>query len=465
MADILVQNVIKKVTSAIQANASGLDYGTLFGQSLKAELESIIRAAPTVGPYSSYTGGSGSLYICDLSAVTRLSNCANNYSGSGTNNTDFCNANNIWHTNDVLKGSSSLSVQDLSDFLTAASPELAELATLSTSVADQIDDDVWLNWLALKSVFEAESNTNVLLHWYGVGIAPPAGAPLSTDLIKVCAASETWKCGVGATCTWTVPAGATRAKFQAWGAGRGSNPACCCGGQSYSGNGAYAEIVIDVTAGDSYTLCAGCSCQRWCCSNDVPGEGCMSGVTGPGICCFKADGNYCYTDNCDSMNGMRCNIGAGSACRRFQNPYCTSSGPCWCSLGEYCYDNSCATCGVIPAYPNCCYNTYCICACSDRNPVHGVQHGHRGIIGGGCLDTNNYGYHVRPPIINADTGLKFTGGCWCQSFSSGSECGGCNGSNWNHHPGMGGVGTHVMGGSNSHKGDVGRGGMIQVSWS
>jgi hypothetical protein len=466
MADILVQNVIKQVTTAIQANSSGLDYATLFGTSLKAELESIIRAAPTTGPYSSYAGGAGSLQLCDLAGNCYLSACGSNYSGTGTNETDICNVNSIWHNGSVLKGAATVTVQAISDFLTAASPELTELATVSSAVADTIDDDTWLTWLSLKTIFSSEGNSTILLHWYGVGIPSPAGAPLdTTDRIKVCAASDTWKCGVGATCSWTVPAGATRAKFQAWGAGMGSNPGCCCGGQSFSGNGAYAEIVIDVTPGDVYSLCAGCSCQKWCCSNDVPGEGCMSGVTGPGICCFKADGHFCYNANCDSMNGMRCQVGAGAACRRFQSPHCTQSGPCWCGLGEYCYDNSCSTCGVVPVYANCCYNNYCICACSNVNPVHGGAYGHRGIIGGGCLNTDNYGYHVRPPIIDADTGLKYLGGCFCQSFTSNCCCGGCNGSGWPHHPGLGGVGTHTMGGNNNHKGDVGRGGMIQVSWT
>jgi len=84
--------------------------------------------------------------------------------------------------------------------------------------------------------------------------------------------------------------------------------------------------------------------------------------------------------------------------------------------------------------------------------------------GGGCLEGNNYGYHIRPPIINADTGSEFTAGCRCQSFTSGTSCGGCNGKDWTVHPGHGGAGTHVMGGDNTHKGDTGRGGMVQVSW-
>ena len=89
------------------------------------------------------------------------------------------------------------------------------------------------------------------------------------------------------------------------------------------------------------------------------------------------------------------------------------------------------------------------------------------MIGGGCFDTNNYGCHVRPPILDSDTGLVFgcTQGCHCAYFTSGTCCGGCNGRNWTYHPGHGGTYTHVMGGTNQHKGDTGRGGMVQISWS
>ena len=73
-----------------------------------------------------------------------------------------------------------------------------------------------------------------------------------------------------------------------------------------------------------------------------------------------------------------------------------------------------------------------------------------------------------PPIIDADTGKRWAPGgyCYCAYFDSGSCCGGCTVSDsWCWHPGMGGAYTHVMGGSNQHKGDNGRAGMVQISWS
>lgn len=458
MADIIVQNAIKAVTEAIQESAQKFNYVGTLGKTLGAYLETIIRANITSGPYASLaTPATG--YLCDLSDHCKISHCNCNYSGSGTTSVAASNTNNPWTNGTVLKSGGELSVVQVSDALFALAPVLANINSLVTGVRL----DVYLAYLKLKQTFTGENATSILLNWYGVGLPAADGKPLSfNNRLKVCGTD--WKYGQGATCTWTVPAGATRAKFQVWGAGQGSNPGCCCGGASFGENGAYSEMVIPVTPGAQYVICAGCSCSRYCCSSETPSYGCMSGVTGPDICCLKADGARCYQSNCDDMNGVRCQIGAGSICRRFQNIYCTDSGGCWCGYGEYCYDNSCATCGVIPVYPSCCYTQGCSCA----NPAVAIKHGptmtHRGLHGGACLDTSNYGYHIRPPIIDADTGGEFTAGCRCQCFTSGTSCGGCNGKDWTTHPGHGGAATHVMGGDNSHKGDTGRGGMVQVSW-
>jgi hypothetical protein len=458
MADIIVQNAIKAVTEAIQESAQKFNYAGTLGKSLEAFLETLIRANITSGPYNNLTTPATG-YICDLSDACKISHCNCNYSGSGTTSVSDSNLTNPWTNGTVLKGGSEQSVLQISNKIFALSPVLANINSLVTGVRL----DIYLAYLKLKQTFTGENATSILQNWYAVGLPVSDGKPLSfTNRLKVCGTN--WIIGQGATCTWTVPAGATQAKFQVWGAGMGSNPACCCGGASFGESGAYAEMVIPVTPGNQYTICAGCSCSRYCCSNEVPGQGCMSGVAGPDICCLKADGARCYQANCDDLNGIRCNFGSGSACRRFQNIYCTDSGACWCGLGEYCFASSCATCGVVPVYPGCCYTDACSCA----NPAVAIKHGptmiHRGLHGGGCLDTNNYGYHIRPPIIDSDTGAEFTAGCRCQCFTSGTCCGGCNGKDWTWHPGHGGAATHVMNESNTHKGDTGRGGMVQVSW-
>ena len=146
----------------------------------------------------------------------------------------------------------------------------------------------------------------------------------------------------------------------------------------------------------------------------------MSGVTGNGICCFKADGAYCAHQECHSQNWLRVSSGApgmpGGACIRNQNPYCTTSGSCYCSYGGWCFTSSCSTCGVFPVMVDCCnYINYCSCATTSAKVQDGIENGFRGIGGGNCYDTNNYGWYIRPPHLNSDTGLHWGSqlGCAC----------------------------------------------------
>ncbi len=477
MADILVQNAVEQVKSAIANSSSGYNYTEMVGDTLTNVVKAAIEASPTVGPYTT-SGGSSSSFLCDLSHTNKISRCTCNYFGSSTNcGVSSPNTNNLWMDGTVLVGSGSgtaVNQQDIVDDIrvinTQAMKYINELYSLDTAL---LLDQIYYSYLELKSIFVAEGNTDVKTNWYGLGGGGEIqGARISnTNYLKVCGSGQTWVCGYGASCTWTVPSGVTRVKFQVWGAGHGSNPGCCCGGQSWGSTGAYAEMTMDATPGESYTVCAGCSCNKRCCSNDTTGCGCASGVTGPGICCLFADGAGCYTENCNNMNLTRCEIGLGSACYRFQNFYCSQGGSCWCSYGEYCHGGSCDTCGMIGVYPNCCYQNPCSCACSNRNAIDQVQRTHRGIHGGGCFDTNHYGRMTAHPIIDADTGLNWNkpgngSVCYCAYYDSGSCCGGCTVTgSWDWHPGYGGAYTHVMGGSNTHKGDTGRGGMVQISWS
>jgi len=466
MTDILVQNAIADVSNQIRASSQKVNYTDAFGTTLREKVKALIISSASAGPYTQFMG-SPTAFLCDLSDYTKISVCACNYAGSGTSSTSQSNTQNPWTNGTALKGAATAPDQtSISTRIRLLDPVLNNIWNEAQS---QTALDIYLAYLSLRDVFVAENNNpTVLQNWYGVGLSPNVpGARLSnTNFLKVCGASGSWSCGVGSTCTWTVPAGATQVKFQVWGAGQGSNPGCCCGGAPFGANGAYAEMVINATPGAQYSLCAGCSCQRSCCSNESVGCGCASGVTGPGICCLFASGMACYISNCNNLNWLRIQT-VGGACRRFQNPYCTDSGPCWCSNNEYCYSNSCATCGVVPIYPATCEQGACSCATLTAAIKDGPQVVVCGLHGGGCLETNNYGYHTRPPIINSDTGLQFTAGCQIQTFSSGSTCGGCNGWQWGPdawHPGHGGAGTHVMGGENTHKGDYGRAGMVQVSW-
>tara|TARA_B100000900_G_scaffold118626_1_gene100010 strand:- start:4435 stop:5838 length:1404 start_codon:yes stop_codon:yes gene_type:complete len=467
MADLIVQNASEKVKNAIAAASANINYADMLGMSLSAYLKQHIEANASDGVYTS--ASAASFAICDLSDKCLISWCQCSYAGSGQNCTCTYQTNSIWNAGNVLAaGAVTITQSDILNKFNAQSPKVLAKIYLIDNAAVQLA--YYYAWLGLKDDFVADANATVLENWYGVsagGGSNVQGKRLSdSNYLKVCATN--WKYGYGpTTCTWTVPAGASTAKFQAWGAGKGTNPACCCGGAPFGMTGAYSEIVIKVTPGDTYTVCAGCSCSKYCCSNNEPGRGCASGVTGPGICCFNADGAHQNGGNCGALNMLRVNFGAGGACRRFQNPWCTDSGPCWCSYSEYCFDNSCATCGQVPVAPDCCNQNYCSCATSACKEVDGICYGHRGIVGGGCLDTNNYGWHARPPIIDADDGSHWdcTQGCYCASFSSNCCCGGCNGKDWDWHPGHGGSYTHVMGGNNTHKADTGRAGMVQISWT
>lgn len=487
MADILVHNAIKDIEAAINQGSSKINYGPMLGKTLKAYLKDIIDANAT-GPYGTPGAGSGtaSQPICDLSDYTKIAYCLCAYAGSGTSCTDaFYNCPvgcpsgcySVWRDTTVLPGNpggSAVSKADVRTFFISvetANQGLKVLEQIYISANTEVENDIYLQYLALKADYVAAADDDVLFGWYGIGGSYPQGSRISnTDYVKVCGSG--WMNGEGTNCTWTVPSGVTCARFQLWGAGQGSNPGCCCGGSPGGSNGAYTEMTIKVTPGDAYTICAGCSQSgACCCSAYTPGYGCMSYVTGNGICCLKADGEFCYNTNCESFRCVKvCTGSAGGGCWYWGSQYCTNSGHCWCSQGEYCAVG-CATCGVVPIYANCWTSgggQYCNCATTacEVAGMTGETMGMRGIIGGGCFDTNHYGYHIRPPIVDADTGLQFsdTCGCYCQQMQGGSCCGGVYAISWSAHPGHGGFATHVMGGANQFYGMPGKGGLVQVSW-
>ena len=113
--------------------------------------------------------------------------------------------------------------------------------------------------------------------------------------------------------------------------GGGSGTGCCCGGAPNGGSGAYASVIMPVTAGQSYTLCAGCA---YCCyteRNQMTQDGCPSYVTGPGLTNFCADGGE---------SNLFCE--AKSRCLLVPNAqsYCMYMGWCICNTGtDYCVDN------------------------------------------------------------------------------------------------------------------------------
>lgn len=260
----------------------------------------------------------------------------------------------------------------------------------------------------------------------------------------------------GRCCQWTVPSGTTKVQFQLWGAGAGTANGRCCAGNGFGEQGAYATVIIDAVPGCQYTLCAGCAycCYAYCSAANYT-CGAPSYVTGHDLSGVCADGGQSRI-SC-RMKYYHSNYGQ---CRWRGCNSVTDSGPCLCESGSwYCFDNSCATCGIIPFIKN---KERTFKGTAGTGTVFGLS----AYAGGGCLDRNNYGYHVRPPSIGVCHECR-TNSCCCQTFSSGSCCGGCRCQACCGifcYPGSGGFATHMMGGATDWSGDAGRGGMVRVTW-
>lgn len=265
---------------------------------------------------------------------------------------------------------------------------------------------------------------------------------------KVCDTSSYKRCN--SSCTWTVPEGVTRARFQIWGAGGGSGAGHCCGGSPFGASGAYASVIIPVTEGCVYCLCAGCA---YCCYPSRRAEGrmpgCPSWVAGFGLC------NFCANGGPGRIGTWMAAYGRPNTCR-LAYVTCNSSGPCLCCRGShYCFANSCATCGIIPFVPGA---TYFGTTTSADSPslVYGV----RGMFPFICFDTNHYGVQYHPPIPGVLTNC--CGFSWSSGTCCGKNCQACCG--YLQVPGAGGWATIGMGGSYGTCGDAGRMGMVCVTY-
>ncbi len=105
-------------------------------------------------------------------------------------------------------------------------------------------------------------------------------------------------CTPGCCCLWTVPTGVRRMTIEMWGAGGSGHGACSCNRcQVYRGaqGGYYNTKTIDVSAGWTYTVCAG-GVYR-CCERDCVGcTGCASYVNGCNL-----SGNFCAHGGCGGL--------------------------------------------------------------------------------------------------------------------------------------------------------------------
>jgi len=277
----------------------------------------------------------------------------------------------------------------------------------------------------------------------------------ATGAFKVCRCAGNSYFNYGACCAWTVPAGVTRARFQIWGAGGGSGAACCCGQSPFGSTGAYASVIIPVTAGSTYTLCAGCAaCTLTCSTNASIGRipGCPSYVTGTGLCNFCANGGQGRLGTWMAAYGNAC------YCRVFSiaNGY-TSCGPWICNNGvDLCHCSAACSGGNIPFVPGA---SYFGTTTSSTSPS--IVYGIRGMWP--CFLSYNYGgsNQRHPPIYS------FNYSTMCSISFSSTCCGwtrqGCCA--YLNFPGAGAAPSFASGGSNTICADpAGRGGMVCVSY-
>ena len=275
-----------------------------------------------------------------------------------------------------------------------------------------------------------------------------------TGGFQVCAPGAEWNQGF--CCQWTVPAGATVARIQLWGAGGGSGQSKCCGGSPFGSTGAYASAIIPVTAATTYTICAGCALYC-CCVHVSSGQTRMSGfpswATGPGLSNFCADGGQ------GSLGTWSAEYGKAAGCMRLATFACNyGGGGLNICCGSYYCTQSCQTGGEIPNVPGSMYfGDYNGSASPCCFGVWGI----RGMWPRICFDTNHYGYQVHSPIY----GFESVSQC-CFTWTSGTCCGrafsGCCGCL--RFPGAGGWASIAMGGSYNVYGDMGKFGMACVSW-
>ncbi len=275
-----------------------------------------------------------------------------------------------------------------------------------------------------------------------------------TGGFKVCETSSYKRCN--ASCNWTVPAGVTCARFQVWGAGGGSGTSCCCGGSPNGGNGAYASVIMPVTAGQTYTLCAGCA---YCCFTEraqmtVDGE--PSYVQGQGLTNFCAEGGesniYCESRERKHKAAYE------------QNGYCAYMGSCICNTGtDYCSENQ-QTGGV--GHPDDHYD-YGDQATSNHKTFYGTGPTGTDVWGiPGQWAYNRYTYGAKAHCTWSPGVYGFpTSSCCCYCFSN--ENGGCcyQACYCAHQiPNAGAFGYSTCGGDNHGCADIGRMGMVCVSY-
>jgi hypothetical protein len=270
--------------------------------------------------------------------------------------------------------------------------------------------------------------------------------------IKVCDPSGNFRCD--SNCSWTVPAGVTRAQFQLWGPGGGTGQNCCCGGSPFGPSGAYTVVRLNVTAGEVYCLCSGCA---FCClaSQTTPGLcGTPSFVCGPGLNVCVDSGISCY----NYWGSDLCTVCLGDSCCGIPNPGQCRCSPNGCSGWSFCWDSGDDEVIVCHAFSRATWKY--TCASPTRNLVCYGLNGLWPFMKVGVNNLECMTCSISTPVFGFEN-------CTCVHQWSNVTCNGCvrrAADGVMQIPGAGGYANSVFGGCNSCGGDHGRMGMVCVSW-
>jgi hypothetical protein len=327
---------------------------------------------------------------------------------------------------------------------------IQQSSTLTTDIATQNSLCSTAEGTINNSSIELVANAGPLQAnlWCLIPSLPATNCPWTSGF-KVCDANAQFNCG--ACCQWTVPNGATCARFQLWGAGAGTGSACCCGFSPIGGTGAYASVIIPVTAGCTYTICSGCAFCCYACRAQNDADGCPSFVTGFGLTNFCAEGGE---GNIFCEAKTRCVIGVETC------GFCVFLGGCICNSGsDICWSGPQQ--GGIGVCVESGAQTISSCKTFFGTATCGTVYGVRGSFGCIAVSNDSSICVAHPPIYGFPTSsccscciaVNYRQGC-CRSAANG----------FMQIPGAGGWAGYKCGGETNRAGDAGRMGMVCVSF-
>lgn len=276
----------------------------------------------------------------------------------------------------------------------------------------------------------------------------------------------------GASCTWTVPAGATLARFELWGAGSSNAPPNCCGYTPSGSSGSYVSFIMPVTPGCQYVLCAGngAICCGYCgCISQTGACGSASYATGFGLTNVCAPGGRfnLNTEMCARLCSYGC---TAAACGAAPTPY-TWVHPCWyaCMISQgacigVCYCTSLCNTGYSTCLPLGPQADWEIKGCGTiANTSFGGIWTIPVMYQGGFINTSNYGYGTFLPTYGFTSCLPYNNYVYsgtCYPCAAGLMM--CT--NNRRIPGIGAMWVSAFGGTTGMYGDTSAAGLVRVTW-